>query len=231
MTPTRAPEEELRARVVGIYAGGVTLGDNQVFVPLGTAQRALGIPGRYSQLFIQVNSAENVAQVRRDLEDTFGQTVDLVTLEQVAQQTTESMTAVRRGTLIAAGIAAVIGGGSVLLIMALITRDRRREIGVLKALGASEKQVAVQFAAEALTLTLLGGLLGLGLATAAGSALLSIILGLLGSGEAAQTLGYAPSVATAAYALGLALLFGLLGSLYVAGRAARLRPAEAIRTQ
>lgn len=229
--PDPSPAKELRARVVGIYAGGVVLGDNQVFVPLGAAQRALGIPGRYSQLFIHVNSAENVAQVRRDLDDIFGQTADFVTFEQTARLTAESMASVRQGSLLAAGVAAAIGGAVVLFTMALVTRERRREIGTLKALGASDGQVAAQFAAEALAVALLGGLLGLGLAAAAGSALVSAILGALGSGEAAQTLGYTPSAATAAYGLGLALLLGLLGSVYMASRAARLQPAEAMRTQ
>ncbi len=229
--PDPSPVKELRARVVGIYAGGVVLGDNQVFVPLGAAQRTLGIPGKFSQIYIHVDSAENVAQVRRDLDDIFGQTVDVVDFEQTAQLTAGSMSAVRRGSLLAAGVAAAIGGAVVLFTMALVTRERRREIGTLKALGASDGQVAVQFAAEALAVALLGGLLGLGLAAAAGSALVSAILGALGSGEAAQTLGYTPSAATAAYGLGLALLLGLLGSVYMASRAARLQPAEAMRTQ
>jgi putative ABC transport system permease protein len=226
-----SPAPELRARVVGIYEGGVVLGDNQVFVPLGTVQRVLGIPGQFSQLYIHVDSAENVAQVRRDLDVTFGQTVDLVTFEQTARLTAESMAAVRRSSFLAAAVAAAIGGGVVLSATALVTRERRQEIGTLRALGASNKQVAAQFAAEALTVALLGGLLGLGLAAAAGSALTGVILGALGSGEAAQTIGYAPSAATAAYGLGLALLFGALGSLYTASRTTRLRPAEAMRAQ
>lgn len=212
---------DLTARVVGVYRTGVVFGDNQVFVPLELAQRALAYRERVTQLYVTAASADRVEAVTAALRRAGGDRIDVLAQEASAQRVAGSLAAVTTNARLGALIAAVAGGAVVLLTMILVTRERRREIGVLKAIGASNGDVAGQFAGEALGLALLGGVAGLVLAAAGGSALADA---LVGTTEAQPT----PSLATLASGLALALGFGLLGALYTVARAVRLRPVEAI---
>jgi putative ABC transport system permease protein len=223
----RGPAEvgDLRARVVGVYRTGVVFGDNQVFVPLGLAQRVLAYGDDVTQLYVTAVSADRVEAVTAALRSAGGDRVDVLAQEANAQRVAGSLAAVTTNARLGALIAAVAGGAIVLLTMILVTRERRREIGVLKAIGASNRAVAGQFAGEALALALLGGVAGLVLAAVGGAALADALVGTTEAG--AQP---APSPGTLAAGLALALGFGLLGALYTVARAVRLRPVEAIRS-
>jgi putative ABC transport system permease protein len=98
--------------------------------------------------------------------------------------------------------------------------ERTREIGVRKALGARRSRILAQFATEAVVLSLVGGLIGVGLG-----------LGLAGLGR--WTLGLVTAVPMWAVALSLAMSsgVGLVFGIYPAARAARLDPVDAMRAE
>jgi putative ABC transport system permease protein len=124
-------------------------------------------------------------------------------------------------TFLLAGIAAVsliVGGIGIMNIMLVSVTERTREIGVRKALGATGKQVLLQFLVEALALCLLGGVVG-------------VVVG-LGTGALLAALNgwsFLVSPAAIVVALGFSLVVGLFFGVWPARRAARLHPIEALR--
>ncbi len=118
--------------------------------------------------------------------------------------------------VVAIGI--VVGGIVIMNIMLMSVSERTREIGIRKSLGASRRDIRRQFFAEAVTLSLLGGVAGL----AAGSALAAVV-------QAASPLPARVTAWSIAVAVGLGLTVGVVFGVYPAVRAARLDPIEALR--
>ena len=116
-------------------------------------------------------------------------------------------------------VAILIGGVGVANVMVISVLERRGEIGLRRALGATAGQIAIQFLAEALLLAGLGGSAGLLAGTVATA------------GYAAASAQPTAVPASAVWAgLGAAVAAGTLAGLYPALRAARLAPADALRT-
>jgi putative ABC transport system permease protein len=115
-------------------------------------------------------------------------------------------------------VAVLVGGVGIANIMVIAVLERRAEIGLRRALGATRRRVAVQFLTESVLLSALGGTAGV-LAGAAATA---------GYAVASSQPAVVPAVSVAA-GLGIALGTGALAGVYPAARAARLAPAEALR--
>lgn len=120
--------------------------------------------------------------------------------------------------ILIAGIALVVGGVGVMNIMLVNVTQRTREIGLRKALGATKRDVAVQFLAEAVTLTGVGG--ALGIAFGLGAALLARV---------AFNFEAAAPLWSVALGFGVSTAVGLVAGLWPAVKAARKDPIEALR--
>lgn len=129
-------------------------------------------------------------------------------------QTDKSLTAL---LLALGGVALVVGGVGISNVMVISVLERRAEIGLRRALGATKTDVRIQFLVEAVLLSLLGGLTG-------------ILLGVAVTAGYATARGWSFSLPLAALsgAAAVSLVLGVIAGMYPAGRAARLAPAEAL---
>ncbi|HSW98948.1 MAG TPA: FtsX-like permease family protein [Candidatus Saccharimonadales bacterium] len=147
--------------VVGIVDSGSTFSNNVVAMPLSTLQRLSSQSGDVTAATVHIDSAVNLDAATTAVKNKLGSSADVTNDADNAKTTLSSLDNIRNVSLFslfgAAGAAAVI----ILLTMVMIVRERRREIGVLKAIGGSNLRVMLQFTVEALTLTVLAAAAGI----------------------------------------------------------------------
>jgi putative ABC transport system permease protein len=218
-------------RVVGILqskgSSGIGSQDDQVLVPIATAQRYFISGTKVRSIAVSVASADQIALTKARLtallQERHGTngTNDDFNISDQAQllDTFSSVTGLL--TLLLAGIASislVVGGIGIMNIMLVSVRERTREIGIRKAIGARGSDILLQFLVEALVLSLLGGLIGIVLGVAA-SAVIAAIAGW----------GFSFSPITVVVAVGFSLVVGVVFGVWPARQAARLDPITALR--
>jgi putative ABC transport system permease protein len=154
----------------------------------------------------------------RRLRPAMPNTFDVITQDQILDTVSNLTTAFFAVMVALSSVALLVGGIGVMAIMMVSVTDRTREIGLRKAVGATKQEILWQFLVEAATLTLVGGLIGIGVGLLLGVVLrhfLNISAGV-------------PVWATAIATL-VSVAIGLTFGLYPANRAARMDPVEALR--
>jgi len=215
--------------VVGILATqsstGISDTNSVVIAPISRVQKSFTGFGAVSTLTVEATDSESVdaasAEIEIMLNQLLGQTEDdesytitnQSSLLETQQASADSFT-VLLGAV--AAISLLVGGIGVTNVMLVTVTERTREIGIRKALGATRGAILGQFLAEAATLTLLGGLLG-------------VVAALIGAnfeinGTQPVVLDYSIPLA-----LGVSVAIGVFFGVYPAGRAAAMRPIQALR--
>lgn len=147
--------------VNGIYDTGNTFEDSGIIMPLSTVQTLTGQAGAVSSVNATVNSSDNVSTTVTALKSALGDKADITSEEERAATSVSSLQGIADLTFAGVIGAAVAGALIIILAMFLVVRERRREIGVIKAIGGSSRKVIAQFTIEGLTLTVIGALIGL----------------------------------------------------------------------
>ncbi|MHC6590968.1 ABC transporter permease [Arthrobacter sp. C152] len=162
--------------VAGLFDAGTAFGNNAVYLTLPTAQTLAGTPGELSSMIVTVNSLENVAATKTALQAALGTGKADVTQGQNLQTALSSLNSVKNISFIAFIAALGTAGIIILLIMVMLVRERRREIGVLKAIGAPNRTIGLQFVLEALVLAALGSAVGAAIASFASGSIASALI-------------------------------------------------------
>ena len=218
--------------VVGVLAkkgtNGVTNEDDVVMAPITTVQDSITGAGPIDSITVQAKSESSLdaaeAQVTQILEERhkIKDTAEpgFSVLNQGSLLETSSSTSSVFTTLLGevAAISLLVGGIGVMNIMLVSVTERTREIGIRMAVGAQPSAIQLQFLTEAVTLSLLGGLIGVLVGIGA-----SLIIGKASSFEPVVT---ADSVLLA---FGVSFAIGVFFGFYPARKAAALDPIEALR--
>ncbi len=147
--------------VVGIYTSGSTFADSDVLMPLATLQRLASATGEVSTAIVTVNNIDNVSSATTAIEAKLGKSATVTSTEATVASELAPLNSVKTITTYTL-VGSVVGAALILLLsMLMIVRERRREIGVLKALGAPNRSIIGQFVSESTTFTVLGAVVGL----------------------------------------------------------------------
>ena len=221
-------------RVVGQLqpkgAQGFANPDDVIFVPFSTALSRLKNSTYVDQIQIQVDNANNVNQaqtvVTSLLEKRHHITPGVADDFRVRNSNQLVQTAQQQSAVLAAllvGIAAIsltVGGIGIMNIMLVSVTERTREIGIRMAIGARQRDIRNQFLIEALTLSSIGGVIGITIGMLGGFALVT-----------AFHLPFVPSIPAVLIAFGVSAAVGVIFGLYPAVRASKLDPIVALRME
>jgi len=221
-------------RVVGVTVSkggtGFNNQDDQIYVPLTSQQQLLVGDTHLSQISVQAATANDIASVEQQITTlllsrhkiTNAANADFNVLSQsdiaaTASTVTGTFTVVLASI---AGISLLVGGIGIMNMMLTAVTERTREIGLRKAVGARRFDISMQFLAESVALTFLGGLIGVGLGIGVSWGLSQF------AGITTQV-----SIPSVLLAAGVSIAIGLVFGYYPALRASGMNPVEALRYQ
>ncbi len=225
-------------RVIGLMAkkgqASFVNFDDAVIIPYTTAQRYVFGIKHYNRLVVEADTEEHVEDTVKDITITLRNNHNITDPEKddfFVETQVDALNTVKTVTdtltLFLAAVAAIsllVGGIGIMNIMLVSVTERTREIGLRKAVGATESNILTQFLLESITLTGIGGLIGITL-----GALISYALSLIISQAAGIAWGFTFPWSAAALGLAVASGVGLVFGLYPARQAAKKNPIEALR--
>ena len=226
----RINNQSFRVTGVTVPKGGTGFQnqDDMVFVPLTTAQKLVFGTDYISSIAVEAQNEKVMTQAqdeigylllaRHKLKDPSQADFTIFSQNDIlgaASAVTGTFTALLSGI---AAISLLVGGIGIMNIMLVTVTERTREIGLRKALGAKKKAIITQFLTEAIILTFAGGVIGMGLGTAASFLISNFI-----------NLPFTLSLQSILLAIGVSVSIGILFGWYPAQKAANLQPIEALR--
>jgi putative ABC transport system permease protein len=215
---------ERRGKLLGMFNL-----DNQVMIPMQTFFSMYG-KRRTVSINVEANDRSSVDKAmdevtrvmrqRRNVGPTDENNFEVSTNESMAKALNDLSNVVTAATFGVCLLSLIVGGIGILNIMLVSVTERTREIGVRKALGARKGRILLQFATEAVALSLVGGLLGIGIG-----------FGLAFLGRWAMGLYTAVPLWAVLLSIGMSSGVGLVFGIYPAARAAKLDPVDAMRSE
>lgn len=241
--------------VVGVYETSDSLGLNNLYMNISDAQVITNLEGQISRIDVYAEDESYVDEIVSEIallypefylttyEERLSQIERMQGMyESVLENAEVTLSQTQAVAFQVIGIAIVATSLIVLFTMLYTVRERTHEIGVLKAIGFSNRSVMSQFMLEGILMSLMAGVVGIMIGIIGAPILSSLLLPAFTSGPSLpgrqtfipglslpSTIAAAPDLQLMLLAFGVAVLLGALGTLYPAWRASRTSPMEALR--
>ena len=210
--------------------------DDQVLMPVKTMQKLISGVNHLGMIRAKIDNENNTDEAIADIKATLRERHDIIdqsgknddfTVRSAAQaldMITTITNALKYFLAAMAAMSLIVGGIGIMNIMLVSVTERTREIGLRKAIGAHNSNIMTQFLAEAVSVTLLGGIIGI-----IGGTLISYIVSV-----GAHLLGYedwafSVTIFSIILSVGISMLVGVVFGLFPARKASKLEPVEALR--
>jgi len=244
--------------VAGIFDAGNTFANAMVLMPIASVQTLSGQTDQINSLTVQVNSIDNLSSVSEAIKNKLGSDkIDITSSQEEANNTVTPLQNIRSISLYSLIGSLVAGSVIILLTMIMIVRERRREIGVLKAIGSSNAKVMAQFTVESLVLTLVSSVVGIIIGVIFSNPVLKVLVtnsessstsstapgpggsgGMAmmsrmgeGAGNAIRDLQAVVDYKIVLYGIAAAVVIAIIGSALPSFFIAKIRPAEVMRAE
>jgi len=241
--------EGTQVEVIGIYDSGTTFGNNMLIMPVGTVESLFDIDG-VTEVTVVVDNVDNVDAVASDIREIFPTSVaDVTTAQDMYERIGTSVTNAGSTSSIGMIVAFVVAGVVVLFSVVLMMRQRVKEIGILKAIGASNWRIGLQFSLETLAVSVGGAIIGALVTYPLAQKVADLMVGSTSTGISGGGPGGGPggifadvggrigglevavSPTVFLYALAIAAALAIVASVLPAWYIARVRPAEVLRNE
>ena len=222
----------LEFKVIGVTAAkggsGFQNQDDIIYIPVKSAQRYLSGDQYLTTIAVQASSPETMTQVQSDI------TALLLDRHRISDATQADFSVLNQSDILSSassitstltyllaaigGISLLVGGIGIMNMMLTTVTERTKEIGLRKAIGAKKSDISTQFFAEAIALTLIGGVIGIALGW-----VISYVVNLTG------LVSTSVSLTSVALAFGVSAATGIIFGWYPARKAAAMNPIDALR--
>lgn len=243
--------------VNGIYDTGTEFSNAGLLMPLATVQRLSGQADQITSAVATVDSSDNLTSATNNVRTKLGSKADVTNEQETADNAVTPLKSVATIALYSFIGALVAGAIIIFLTMMMIVRERRREIGVMKAIGSSNATTMLQFTVESITLTVLGLIVGFVFTVFAAGPITNAMVS-SNSSSTAQTQQGGPGrgfgrgafnrqvrqidqniktvttsidASTLSYGILAALVIAIAGSAVPAYFISKVRPSEVMRTE
>jgi putative ABC transport system permease protein len=220
--------------VIGIYDSGQVFGNNMLVMPVGTVQRLFSLSG-VTSVTVQADDVNNVDAVVSSIREIFPTDVaDVTTAQDMYQRINSSVASAQSTSQMAMIVAFIVAGVVILFAVVLMVRQRVKEIGILKAIGASNRQIELQLGGEALGMSVIAAIIGALITYPLAQKVANLLVASGGGGFGGGVtriagINIAVSPEVFLYALGIAIALAVAASIFPAWYISRIKPAEVLR--
>jgi putative ABC transport system permease protein len=211
--------------IIGVLKPTGSEDDNFHFLPLADAQRVFKKEGFITAIAVQADDVKHIHDISIELEKV--PDIQVVTMAQVTGTIMNLVGSARSLLFSVIVIAIVISAAGITNTLLMSVNERTREIGMMKAIGASGYHIGILLITETLLITMFGGIIGI-IAALAGSGIIeTFVRGIVPYAPSGSFVSFDPLLIGGCLVFSIGL--GLLCGLYPAWKSARLSPMEAIR--
>jgi putative ABC transport system permease protein len=208
-------------KIVGLYETGNFMDDRGIVMSLSKLQNLTGDTGQISLILVKASNGTNANDLATTIQNKYPNELSTSTSLSGMDRMNNGLEVIESGSWAVSLLAILVGGIVVIVTMMKAVSERTREIGVLRAIGWTQKRILGMIIGESIVLSLIAIVVGL---------LIGIgIVELISTTHLIQ--GIRPSFSAFLFlkGIGVALFLGIIGGIYPAYRASRLSPTEALR--